>query len=155
MLQATAGCSSTAWEACKQLHHMAYWYRTNAPPLLYTWGWNDPLKAFAMVSGKFNTTPVSQNSFLPNFPGGILALSSNGTAGSGGILWAVTASATDATAGVLHAFDATNVATELWNSSMNSADTLGSLAKFNVPTVANGKVFVATFSNQLMVYGLH
>ena len=154
VLQATAGCTSTSWQGCKQVHHLAYWYRTNAPPLLFEWGWNDPLKAFAMVNGKFNTTPAAQNNLLPNFPGGILALTANGTAAGSGILWAVTASQQDASAGTLHAFDAANVATELWNSAMNPGDDLGSIAKFNVPTVANGKVFVANFSNQLKVYGL-
>jgi hypothetical protein len=154
VFQATAGCSSSG---CHEIHHFTYWYRTAASPLLYVWGWNDPLKAFAMVSGQFNTTPVAQNGLLPNYPGGILALSANGAAAGSGILWAVTSTenATLATVpGVLHAFDAANVATELWNSKMNPGDDLGNMAKFNVPTVANGKVFVATFSNQLMVYGL-
>jgi hypothetical protein len=55
--------------------------------------------------------------------------------------------------GVLHAFNAANVAKELWNSTMNSADQFGNLAKLVVPVVANGKVYVATFSDQLAVYG--
>jgi hypothetical protein len=152
--QATAGCSSSG---CHEIHHFTYWYRTAAPPLLYVWGWNDPLKAFAMVNGQFNTTPVAQNGLLPNYPGGILALSANGAAAGSGVLWALTSAenATEGTVpGVLHAFDAANVATELWNSKMNPGDDLGNMAKYNVPTVANGKVFVATFSNQLIVYGL-
>ena len=84
-------------------------------------------------------------------------LSANGAAAGSGVLWALTSAenATEGTVpGVLHAFDAANVATELWNSKMNPGDDLGNMAKFNVPTVANGKVFVATFSNQLIVYGL-
>lgn len=38
---------------------------------------------------------------------------------------------------------------------MNPADNSGMLAKFCVPTVVNGKVYLATFSNQQNVYGLH
>ncbi len=146
---ATAGCSQTSYNGCNEIHHMAFWYRTGAPSLLYVWGWNDPLKAFALGTTGFNTTPISQNATLPSFPGGMLALSSNGVTAGTGILWAITSP------GVLHAFDASNVATELWNSSTNPADNLGSMAKFASPTVANGKVFVSTFSNKLMVYGLH
>ena len=38
---------------------------------------------------------------------------------------------------------------------MNSSrDGLGTLAKFTAPTIANGKVYVPTFSNHLAVYGL-
>ena len=33
-------------------------------------------------------------------------------------------------------------------------DGLGNLAKFNTPVVANGKLYLATFSRQVAVYGL-
>ena len=57
--------------------------------------------------------------------------------------------------GTLHAFDAMNVSQELWNSDMmGSRDALGSFTKFANPTVANGKVYVPTASNQVTVYGL-
>ena len=55
---------------------------------------------------------------------------------------------------MLRAFDAVSL-TDLWNSNMNPADNSGILAKFCEPTVVNGKVYLATFSNQLAVYGLH
>jgi len=58
-------------------------------------------------------------------------------------------------AGTLHAYDAQNVSRELWHSDMiPSRDAVGNFAKFVAPTVANGKVYVATFSNRLNVYGL-
>ena len=57
--------------------------------------------------------------------------------------------------GELYAFDAANVATELWNSDMNAArDSFGDFAKFVPPLVANGRVYVATWSKQVAVYGL-
>ena len=44
---------------------------------------------------------------------------------------------------------------ELWNSQQNATrDSLGLFSKFSPPTVADGKVFVATLSNKLVVYGL-
>jgi len=57
--------------------------------------------------------------------------------------------------GALHAFDASNVSSELWNSSMNAArDNFGNLAKFVPSVITNGKVYIATASNQVVVYGL-
>ncbi len=154
VLQATAGCSSAPPLQCNEIHNMAYWSRTLGPPLLYVWGWNEPLKSFAMTNGSFEATPIAQSSGVANYPGGILALSANGSASGSGILWATTSSPDGTSAGILHAFDASNVANELWNSALNARDSLGTLAKFTAPTVANGKVFVATFSNRLAVYGL-
>jgi hypothetical protein len=61
----------------------------------------------------------------------------------------------DATApGVLFAYDATNLANELYDSSQaGSRDTLDYAAKFSIPLVANGKVFVAG-QTKLVAYGL-
>ena len=88
-----------------------------------------------------------------------MSVSANGTNAGTGIIWATvntTSSANQATvAGTLHAFNAQNVTNELWNSDMIPArDGLGNLAKFVPPTVANGKVYAATFSNRVNVYGL-
>ncbi len=93
-------------------------------------------------------------------PGGMLALSSNGSQHGTGILWAshpINGDAEHATVpGVLQAFDATDVTHELWNSNWNSKrDSIGMFAKFVAPTIANGKVYMATFSHKLNVYGLN
>ncbi|HME72427.1 MAG TPA: hypothetical protein VKM54_21570, partial [Myxococcota bacterium] len=111
---------------------------------------SDTIRAFPLSNGLLSTPP-SQSPESYNYPGAAMAISANGN--TNGILWAV--ERPDVTVpGVLHAYDATNVGTELYNSSQSgSRDTLDSATKFAPPTVVNGKVFVASVS-QLAVYGL-
>ena len=92
-------------------------------------------------------------------PGGMLALSANGTNAGSGIVWAshnlVGNANQQVRPGILRAYNAQNITNELWNSEQISArDSVGNFAKFVPPTVANGKVYLATFSNRLNVYGL-
>jgi len=48
-----------------------------------------------------------------------------------------------------------DVTRELWNSQQNPArDGAGTYAKFSAPTIANGHVYLPTFSNKVVVYGL-
>jgi hypothetical protein len=144
-----------------------YWQRSAAQggPLLFDWGAaplgsTDVLKAFAFNGTTLNTTPTAQGTISQVWPGGILALSANGGTPGSGVLWATAATCCDAennppTPGALYAFNAANVATELWDSTMNpSRDAFGNFGKFVPPVVANGKVYVATWSNQVAVYGL-
>ncbi len=127
---------------------------------LYAGGESDQLKAFSWNGTTINTTPTSQTSFeavANSMPGWQHCVSANGT--SNAILWTTrvfSGNANNATQpGIIHAFNATNLATELWNSKQNSArDDLGNFAKNPSPTVANGKVYCPTFSNKLVVYGL-
>lgn len=140
-----------------------YWQRStaNGGSLLFDWGVSDRVKAFPFNGSSFATTPSAQGSVTNQpWPGGILALSANGDAAGTGVLWATGVTSGDAennppTPGALYAFDAGNVATQLWNSNMNAArDAFGNFAKFVPPLVANGRVYVATWSKQVAVYGL-
>jgi uncharacterized protein (TIGR03437 family) len=54
----------------------------------------------------------------------------------------------------LHAWNASDVTQQLWSSDIEPGDVLGAFAKFAVPLVANGRVYVPTFSNELAIYGL-
>ncbi|NOT59920.1 MAG: hypothetical protein HOP19_06805, partial [Acidobacteria bacterium] len=89
--------------------------------------------------------------------GGMLTISSN--RGQGGIVWATTPTNNDANQkvvpGILRAYDADNLQRELWNSyQARERDDFGNFSKNAPPTVANGKVYLATFSHHLSVYGL-
>jgi hypothetical protein len=151
-----------------------YWNSPNQGPLVYLWGDLDRLKAFRFANGTFQTTPVATGNLQltggtgPHaVVGAMLSLSANAsTPGSNastpgsGIIWATRSNGGNANhmtvPGALHAFDASNVAVELWNNQQNLArDDFGNWAKFCPPTIANGKVYLATFSNQLIVYGLN
>ena len=47
----------------------------------------------------------------------------------------------------MRAYNAENLTKELWNSEMNPRDSIGNFAKFNPPTVANGKAYLASFGS--------
>jgi hypothetical protein len=129
-----------------------YWQRTvgNGGPVLYDWGPSDHVRAYPLKGGRLTASPSSQGSGSQNFPGGILALSADAGQPGSGVLWAIT---NQIPLGELHAFDADNVANELWNSSMNAArDSYGNYAKYVPPLVANGKVYVAA-TKLVAVYG--
>jgi hypothetical protein len=155
----------TGGNGTHQIHGGAVWWDSPAASYAYIWPANvDRLRqySFSRALGKFSsTTPFAQSVTTggSSQPGGILSLSANGTNAGSGIVWAsvnTSANANQATvAGTLHAYDAQNVSHELWNSDMlPSRDAVGNFAKFVAPTVANGKVYLATFSNRLNVYGL-
>jgi uncharacterized protein (TIGR03437 family) len=137
------------------IFNIAYWERAGSP-IVYVRAYNDAVKAFRMTNGQFETKPFTQSSFNAGLPFDGMAVSAEGAAQFSAILWVtLTANRDNSGPGVLHAFSASDLSKELWNSSMNpSRDGLGNLAKFTAPTIANGKVYVPTFSNRLVVYGL-
>jgi PQQ-like domain len=107
------------------------------------------LKAFTVTNAKLVAAPQSQTSVQFTYPGTAPSVSANGT--SNAIVWAHE----NSNPAVLHAYDATNLAHELYNSSQASAnrDQFGAGNKFITPTVADGKVFVGTTS-AVAVFGL-
>jgi hypothetical protein len=115
----------------------------------------DGIKAFSIRNGAISATPTSQTTAVTHLTRSTVSVSANGN--GSGIVWAVDNDAYYAAhqgAAVLHAYDARNLARELYNSSQRSGrDNPGHAAKFTVPTVAGGKVFVGT-ANQLSVFGL-
>jgi FG-GAP-like repeat len=114
---------------------------------LYYGGVGDKLMAFGFSNGMFSVASESTNVF--GYPGTTPSISANGS--SNGILWAVDNQST----AVLYAYDATNLATQLYNSNQaaNQRDHFGAGNKFIVPTIANGKVYVGTTTG-VGVFGL-
>jgi len=144
-----------------EIHGTPVWWAGPAGSYAYVWPSYDYLQQYKFSGSMFQTSAFAKSPTPApaGQPGGILSLSANGATAGTGILWASHQTSGDASLGtqpgILHAFDAENVANELWNSEQLSArDGVGNFAKYVPPTVANGKVYLATFSNRLNVYGL-
>jgi F5/8 type C domain-containing protein/type IX secretion system substrate protein/fibronectin type III domain protein len=144
------------------MHAQFTYYRGTQNEFAYFWPENTALKAipFNRSTGLFNAQnivtsgvqgPVGQT-------GAMMSVSSNGSVDSTAVLWASYPGNCDGEnyncPGILLAFDALDVTKQLWSSGTLSVDNPGNFAKFNSPVIANGKVYLGTFSNQLIVYGL-
>ena len=139
-----------------------FWNRTSgAGPTMYVWPNGKSLQAYQFNGSSFNVNPISQSAInaAPGDSGGVLTLSANGSTAGTGIVWSSMPlnmdGDTGTVEGVLRAFDANNLTTELWDSTINlTRDDMGLWPKFSPPIVVNGKVYMASFSNLLNVYGL-
>ena len=107
------------------------------------------LKAFVITDAKLSASAASQSAAQFTYPGSAPSVSANGTGNA--IVWAHE----NANPAVLHAYDAGNLAHELYNSNQaaNGRDHFGAGNKYITPTVADGKVFVGTTSG-VAVFGL-
>ena len=132
----------------------AYWNNT-----LYFWGVNDVLKSIPITNGLPDFTHVTGSTPQIGFPGAGVSVSSNGMTPGSAIVWAINGTQYGSPGpgpgpAVVYAYDATNILTMLYSSAQNATrDAAGNAAKFAVPTVANGKVYVGT-STEVDVYGL-
>lgn len=146
------------------LHSLVYWISERKGPLLYVWGQRDKAKVYEFNGERLRETPSVMRD-IPNegHPGAMLSLSANG--GRGGILWAAIHATGDSwhesRPGVLHAYEADDIRHELWNSlEVPARDDCGEYSKMAPPTIANGRVYLASFgtenvgTGQFCVYGL-
>ncbi len=106
---------------------------------LYMAASNLPIVQFSISGTTINTTPVAKGTLATYYRGGNTVVSSSGN--TNGIVWML--HKTSDGNSMLHAYPATNISTELWNSSMNSSrdGLLTGGAGFQVPVVIDGKVF--------------
>jgi outer membrane protein assembly factor BamB len=163
-------------------HHIhgspVVWQNGPNGPVIFEWPERDPLRAYRLDTATRRFLDAAPSGAAPTasyrsaitdpkvgMPGGILALSTDGREGLTGwptgrpttvIVWASMPRSSDAwvrvVPGILRALRATDLK-ELWNSEDRPEDHVGNFAKYTPPTIANGKVYLATFSNHLDVYG--
>ena len=139
--------------------------------IIYLWGENERLKAynFDLATKRITTFRGEGTQFASGnmpapggMPGGRLVGSSNGNTVGTGVIWGVYPTQGNANSNVVHgalvAYDAVVVNNgkmkQLFHSDANPANDMGNFAKYATPVVANGKVYVATFSNKVVQYGL-
>jgi hypothetical protein len=141
--------------------------------LLFVHGENNVVRVFRKTGGHFNANPAARGTATASWgtpppggmPGGILSLSANGT--SNGILWVNEAFGNISadpganmapTPNILRAYDVSTVSSgtlqSIWDSEVEPNDRVGAATKFAPPLVANGRVYQATYDNQIVVYGL-
>jgi len=108
------------------------------------------LLQFQFSNAKLVTSPHSRSSATFTYPGTTPSVSANGS--NNGIVWAI--EHTDPN-DVLHAYNASTLVRELYNSSQagNNRDQFGTASHFGTPTIVNGKVYVGT-TNGVVVFGL-
>ena len=119
---------------------------------IYYQGVGDVMKAFRLSGGLLVTPPASKSTTSFGFTGATPSISADGT--RNGIVWALQTEAySSGGPAVLHAYDAGNLALELYSSGKNlGRDNPGPAVKFTVPTVVNGKVYVGA-QGRLSVFG--
>jgi hypothetical protein len=124
---------------------MAYWNH-----YVYVVSDGDKLRQFAVTNGKLSPRAESAVSGVSATP----TLSANGL--NNGIVWLLRSKTWngDDQPAVLHAYDAANVAHELYNTEQNPGrDRPGLTLRFNIPMVVRGHVYVGT-KHEVDVYGL-
>jgi hypothetical protein len=147
--------------ASGEIHGGSVYYHSPVNgPVVYDMANGDNVREYSFNGSTFNTSSIATSSAKSGgSPGGFLAVSDNNGASGSGIVWASVETSDDdngTVSGIVRAWNADNLGgSELWDSSMNSGrDSPGNFVKDANPTVANGKVYIGSYSSQVSVYGL-
>jgi hypothetical protein len=145
-------CSSTTTGAAadgpawNRLYGNASYWNGN----VYLGASNLPLQQYQFQNGLLSPAPLATSPTAYGYRGGNSVVSANGS--QNGIVWVYEKQVTGT--GVLHAYDANYVSTELWNSTMNATrDALGEGIGFMTPVIADGRVIVA-YDARVGIFGL-
>jgi hypothetical protein len=160
----------------RHIHGGPAYFATGSQRLVYLMGENATLRAFQYSGTTLSVTPIAESAAITatsgptaapgGMPGGFLTVSSTNAAGQNGIVWAVSprrsqwrdpAANAVPVPSILRAFDAVpsgGTLTEIWNSEMDVDDAVGSASKWQPPLVADGRVYVATHNNRIVIYGI-
>lgn len=116
---------------------------------LYFGSVNDSMREFRFTDARLGAGPVSITATKFGYPGAMPSVSAEGS--RNGIVWA----SENGERAVLHAYDANDLANELYNSdeAPSGRDHFGAGNKFITPMIAQGKVYVGT-TNGVGVFGL-
>ena len=154
------------------IHGTAVYMEGQVSGFVYVWGENERVKAYnydfatkRITSFRAEGTQIASGTMEPpgGMPGGRLVVSSNGASANTGVVWGVYPTQGNANSNVVHgalvAYDATAVRfggrlKQLFHSDDEATNDMGNFAKYSTPVVANGRVYVGTFSNKVVQYGL-
>ncbi len=139
IVQSIQGATATTWSSPAYFNNQLYLQASSAP-----------MKSYAITNGQITTTATATAAASFGIFNGGPVVSANGT--NDGIVWVMNNAGGTGTE-VLYAYAATNISTQLYNSSQLSRDVVGSGIKMTTPTVANGKVYVGSQFG-LSIYGL-
>jgi hypothetical protein len=148
------------------IHGTPVYLRMSSHGNVYVWGENERIKVYNYNFGNERVDAFRNEGTLfasagkpapGGMPGGMLALSSNGTANGSAVLWATIPKNGDANRAVVQgtfvAYDATTIVNTNQLKQLFSFD-YNFFSKFGPPVVANGKVYVPTFGNSVLQFGL-
>ena len=136
----------------------AFWVSPSGPTM-YQWSESDFVRAFRIKDGMIDGESVAKGSVASKgSPGGSISISADASKPGTGIVWGTITNGTSAdhgnTGGAIYAYNAETLEL-LWSSQQNTKrDRLGTLMKFAVPIVVNGRVYIPTYDNTVAVYGL-
>lgn len=154
------------------IHGTAVYMEGPTSGFIYVWGENERVKAYnydfatkRIASFRAQGSQFASGAMDPpgGMPGGRLVVSSNGTTPNTGVVWGVYPTQGNANSNVVHgalvAYDTSRALfggrlRQLFHSDDEAANDMGNFAKYSTPVVANGKVYVGTFSNKVVQYGL-
>ena len=159
----------------RHFHGTPVYFENGTQRLVYVMGENSTLRAYRYTGTTMTATPIAlavpataasgETAAPGGMPGGFLTVSSADAAGSDGIVWSVSprkshwrdpAAMVIPPRSILRAFRAApsgSTIAEIWNSEIDAADAVGTASKFQPPLVANGKVYVPTYDNRVLIYG--
>jgi hypothetical protein len=154
------------------IHGTPVYMEDSTRGFVFIWGENERVKAYDydFATKRISAFRAQGAQFASGtmdapggMPGGRLVVSSNGLTPNTGVVWGVYPTQGNANSNVVHgalvAYDATKVLfggrlRQLFHSDDDAGDDLGNFAKYSTPIVANGRVYVGTFSNKVVQYGL-
>ncbi len=152
-----------SYKVNKTVHASFAYYKGSQKGFAFFWPGGSELVAFpynyTTQRFDFDSTVTSTSLGPSGIHGTAISVSSNGSIDSTAIVWTSHIEsgqypANLAKPGRLRAFAANNVQNEIWNSGIVPGDSLGRFGRYVSPTIANGKVYMGTHGNMLVVYGL-